>query len=348
MKAPTAISAGLLKTTPRTSEHNETDATVTIPAKLRRAGGGLPFLPAATVGFTGMGGATFGTFSAAAGAGAPGLAARTISAIDGSGFAGSAGVEAAAAAGAVAALAGTAAAGAAASGAAAPAFLARMAARMSAVEPGLAAGAAGFAGAASTGAAAIGAGSVWGAGSAAGAGVLPAAAAFWARIFARMSAVDGFFSSIANQRRVRTVSVSGAHRTRKMSQNVTCVGLPSPRNPVGNTGSDTPALEGTSGFWHDLRKLTTGPIILFQVFLRSKKQRRSGDVAKRASSPYVSVRPTGVTGLTMVQNVEIALSVRADASRLELPIARVLVFSRLGNIAVWCRDGDCVCDIIAG
>ena len=170
---------------------------------------------AAAAGFKGAGGAATGPLgppaAGAAATAAPALPSRTafnMSCTDGRATAGFADAGSAPAADVDAEVVGAeAAAGddevaSGANGEAGVAPLARIAARMSFVEPGLTPGAAGFgasgfgmseAGTAGTSATGAAAASAVGT----GAGASAAAAAFWARIFAKISDVGGFFSSIS-------------------------------------------------------------------------------------------------------------------------------------------------------
>jgi len=204
IKQPNEISNTLPVKLPSTRHVALVAVTPTMALRLRRAGAGAaPFFPAAT-GLAGIGGATIGAFTAEAAAtgvtaAVPDLPSRIAFNISCGESFGPAAATTGFASALIAAAGGVeAAAGVEAIAAGAPVF-ARIAARMSFVDPGFAAGAAGFVAAAadtvgsSTDAAA-------GAGLAAGvstAGTDEAAAAFCARILARMSEVEGFFSSIS-------------------------------------------------------------------------------------------------------------------------------------------------------
>lgn len=201
IRQPTEINNTLPVNPPSTRHAALVAVTPTIALRLRRAGAGAAPFFATGAGLAGIGGATTGAFTVAAAAvGAvvagpafPSRIAFNISCGERRGPAaattGFASTFAAAASGAGVEVA----------AAGDPAF-ARMAAMMSLVEPGFAEGAGGF-GAAATDAVASGTEATAGAGltaeaSAAGTNEA-AAAAFCARILARMSEVDGFFSSIS-------------------------------------------------------------------------------------------------------------------------------------------------------
>lgn len=190
-RAPQAINKSLPAANPTTKQAALIAKTVVTPARLRRAGAGLPALPAGT-GLTGIGGATTGVpvFAAAEGAATaaatfPSRTAFSISWTDGRGPAGATPAFGAALAGAAAAAgaAGVAGAGAAAAGAAAAGFAppARIAAMISLVDVGL--GPAGLEVAGAVTGAGAGADATGSAGGAAGAGAevsgagAPAAAA---------------------------------------------------------------------------------------------------------------------------------------------------------------------------
>ena len=207
-KQPNDHSNTLPVNPPRTKQVALVTVTPTMALRLRRAGAGAaPFFATGT-GLAGIVGATTGALAgetavAGVATAAPVLPSRIAFNISCGESRGPAAATTGFASGFAAEASGAGAGeGAEAATAGAPP-LARIAAMMSLVEPGFVAGAAGF-GAAASGAAAseteAAAGAAAGAGLTAGAsaaGADDAAAAFWARILARMSEVEGFFSSIS-------------------------------------------------------------------------------------------------------------------------------------------------------